>query len=91
MTIQLLSISVLYLVFNFPTMAIWLILNSTTPTDALVNAQLVTFFLTYWVMMLLPVVSLTALPDLRKKIRNLFFRSRNNLDAVTITVKTNGR
>ena len=86
MTIQLLSVSVLYLVFNLPAMSIWLVLTSTMPTDALVHAQLITFFLTYWVMMLLPIVSLTALADLRKRIKNLFCRSRNNPEAMTMSM-----
>ena len=86
MIIQLFSVSLLYLIFNLPAMLIWLRLTWTTPTYAVVQAQLITFFLTYWVMMLLPIVALTSLADLRNKIKNLFRRRRDNQIMVTATM-----
>ena len=61
MIIQLLSISALYLLLNFPIMILSVAHLCGLPADVGVEAQLVTFFLTYWVMMLLPFVVLNSL------------------------------
>ena len=76
MILQLLSISVLYLLLNFPVMVISVARLCGLPADTGVEVQLVTFFLTYWVMFLLPFVCLASLPGLKKQFERM--RCRKN-------------
>ena len=82
MIIQLLSISALYLLLNFPIMLMSVAHLCGLPSDIGVEAQQITFFLTYWVMFLLPFVALCSLPGLRKKIPMLgfFFKTSTKND-----------
>ena len=73
MTIQLLSISALYLLLNFPIMIMSVAHLCGLPADIGVEAQQITFFLTYWVMFLLPFVTLCSIPGLKKKFSKIFF------------------
>ena len=86
MIIQLLSLSVVYLAFNLPIMVIWMARSLGASAEALAPAQLVTFFLTYWVMLLLPIVSLTSLSDLKKKVRQIICPTRRNQVTATFSI-----
>ena len=89
MIVQLLSVSILYLTFSLPIMIMWVARLCGLPVNVGVEEQLVTFFLTYWVMLLLPIVSLTSLPELKKKVRDLLCgKSRNQVDVGSLTRKT---
>jgi hypothetical protein len=68
MIIQLLSISALYLLLNLPIMIMSVARLCGLPSNIGVQAQQITFFLTYWVMFLLPFVALCSSPGLRRKI-----------------------
>ncbi|CAF1201378.1 unnamed protein product [Rotaria sp. Silwood1] len=68
MSIPLLSISALYLIFNFPIMAMVLAHHYGWPADSGVEAQLIAFFLAYWVIFLLPFICLYSLPKLQYKL-----------------------
>ncbi|CAF2506696.1 unnamed protein product [Rotaria sp. Silwood2] len=71
---QLLLISSLYLIINLPGAIMWVgRFCGLVPTAAYVEAQLVGFFITYWAILLLPVVSLVSLPDLKKKVFQLVY------------------
>jgi len=87
MIIQLLSISALYLLLNFPIMIMSVARLCGLPADIGVEAQQITFFLTYWVMFLLPFVALCSLPGLRKKIYMISFLKRQRQRTVTMTMK----
>ena len=67
MIIQLLSISAMYLLLNFPIMLMSVAHLCGLPAEIGVEAQQISFFLTYWVMFFLPFVALASLPGLRKK------------------------
>lgn len=73
MIIQLLSISALYLLLNLPIMILSVARFCGLPSNIGVEAQQIAFFLTYWVMFLLPFVALCSLPGLRKKFRMIGF------------------
>jgi hypothetical protein len=73
MLIQLLSISAVYLLFNFPIMILSVARQCGLPANVGVEEELVAFFLTYWVMFLLPIVSLVSLPKLKKRISKLVY------------------
>jgi len=87
MIIQLLSISALYLLLNFPIMLMSVARLCGLPPDVGVQAQQITFFLTYWVMFLLPFVTLSSLPGLRNKIYMIGFLKRQRQCTVNVTMK----
>lgn len=87
MIIQLLSVSALYLLLNFPIMIISVAHLCGLPPDVGVEEQQISFFLTYWVMFLLPFVTLSSLPGLRKKIREIRFLKRHRQKDLTMTMK----
>jgi hypothetical protein len=74
MIFQLISISVLYLLFNLPIMILLVARQCGLPADVGVEEQLVAFFLTYWVVLLLPMVSLCSLPELKARITRFVYR-----------------
>ncbi|CAF1622648.1 unnamed protein product [Rotaria sp. Silwood1] len=86
MIIQLLSISILYLVLNFPIMIMSVAHLCGLPAYIGVEAQQITFFLTYWVMFLLPFVTLSSLPSLRKKIYTIGFFKRHRQKTLHMTM-----
>jgi len=87
MIIQLLSISALYLLLNFPIMLMSVARLCGLPADIGVEAQQITFFLTYWVMFLLPFVALYSLPGLKKKISTIRFLKRQRQGTMTMRMK----
>jgi len=87
MIIQLLSISALYLLLNFPIMLMSVARLCGFPPDIGVETQQITFFLTYWVMFLLPFVALCSLPGLRKKLYEMGFLKRQRRRTVTMRMK----
>jgi hypothetical protein len=87
MIIQLLSISALYLLLNFPIMIMSVARVCGLPSNIGVEAQQITFFLTYWVMFLLPFVALCSLPGLRKKMYMIGFLKQQHQRDVTMTMK----
>jgi hypothetical protein len=87
MIIQLLSISALYLLLNFPIMIMSVAHLCGLPADIGVEAQQITFFLTYWVMFLLPFVALCSLPGLKKKIYTIGFLKRQRERTMTMKMK----
>jgi hypothetical protein len=87
MIIQLLSISALYLLLNFPIMLMSVAHLCGLPADIGVEVQQITFFLTYWVMFLLPFVALASLPGLRKKIYTIRFLKRQRNKTVSMKMK----
>jgi hypothetical protein len=73
MTIQLLFISVLYLLFNFPrTIALLFILIGLT-TDSLTSFDLDIAFFAFYIVFLFPFVCCGSLPELEKKLKKLLF------------------
>ena len=91
MIIQLLSVSIIYLTFSLPVMIMWVARLCGLPPNVGVEAQLISFFFTYWVVLLIPIVSLTSVPDLKKKIQNLVYgKSINQVDVATVTRITRG-
>ncbi|CAF1349195.1 unnamed protein product [Adineta steineri] len=87
MIIQLLSISALYLLLNFPIMLFSVARFLGLPNHVGVQAQQITFFLTYWVMFLLPFVILSSLPGLRNKLYMIGLLKRQRRSTVTITMR----
>ena len=87
MIFQLVSISVLYLLFNLPIMVLLVARQSGLPADVGVEEELVAFFLTYWVMLLLPIVSLNSLPKLKERITRLF-RSQGQHRGTVVSLRT---
>ena len=87
MIIQLLSISAMYLLLNFPIMLMSVAHLCGLPSNIGVEAQQITFFLTYWVMFLLPFVALTSLPGLRKKMYIIGLLKRPRPSTVTLKMK----
>ncbi|CAF3282514.1 unnamed protein product [Rotaria socialis] len=83
---QLLLISMLYLLFNLPIMIIWVARNCGLLADVGVEEQFVAFFLTYWVMLLLPMVSLFSLPHLKKNLMRLVC-NRKTQQAIVFPLK----
>lgn len=76
--IQVVCIATLYALFNFPIMIIWVARLCGMPRDAGVEVEHYAFFLTYWVMLLLPVVALLSLPRLKRKILKLVFNPKKH-------------
>ena len=70
MILQLLPVSIMYLIFNLPTMVLWVARLSGLPGGVIADAQLINYFLSYWVMLLLPMVSLTSLIDACNSLRD---------------------
>ena len=87
MILQLLSISVLYLLLNFPVMIISVARLCGLPADAGVQVQLVAFFLTYGVMFLLPFVCLASLPRSKKQIGHICCKQKQRQATVVPTQK----
>ncbi|CAF1274143.1 unnamed protein product [Rotaria magnacalcarata] len=87
MIIQLLSISALYLLLNFPIMIFSVARLCGLPSDIGVEVQQITFFLTYWVMFLLPFVALSSLPGLRKKMDRIGFIKHRRQKTFTMAMK----
>lgn len=76
MTIQLLSVTILYQVFNFPWafLQFCYVVKIPIDTDGVVFSTV--YFLPYYLIELFPFVCCGMLPDLNKKIRKLFFIQR---------------
>jgi hypothetical protein len=74
MIFQFVFLAALYVTFNLPIMILLIARQCGLPADVGVQEQLVAFFLTYWVMLLLPFVSLISLPELKKKLMKLVHR-----------------
>lgn len=82
MITQLLFISTLYVVFNLPIMVMSLARLCGLPPDIGLEEQLIFFFLTYWVMLLLPMASLISLPNFKKVLIMLWDRHRGRQTTV---------
>jgi hypothetical protein len=72
MTIQLLSISFLYLVFPLPFTLVDFMLVCGFPLDNLVNFRQYTLFLNYFMMLFFPFICILSLSELRTKFINIF-------------------
>ena len=68
MTIQLLSISFLYLVLLFPFTLVDFMLVCGFPVEQIVNFRLYAMFLHYFMMLFLPFICVLSLPELRAKL-----------------------
>ncbi len=88
MIFQLVSISVLYILFNLPIMILHVARRFGLPADVGVQEELVAFFLTYWVMLLLPMVSLISLPGLKNRIIKLIHR-HEQYQAIVAPIRRN--
>lgn len=82
MIIQLVSISILYLCFNLPVMSFMVANRLGLPADVAVQEQLTFFFLTYWVLLLLPIISLMSLPGWTREIKILIRRYKQHRGVV---------
>ena len=72
MIIQMLSISALYLVLNLP-IAIRLAAHACgMPANIGADAQLYTYFIAYWIPLLLPFVCLASMPELWKILKTAY-------------------
>jgi hypothetical protein len=76
MTIQLLSITVLYQLFNFPWAFVQLCSKINVPVDGDGKGYSVAYFLPYYLVGFFPFVCCGTLPDLRKKLKKLLFCQR---------------
>ncbi|UJR14194.1 hypothetical protein I4U23_001187 [Adineta vaga] len=75
MTIQVVSVSFLYLLICFPTMIITLCKFFGISTFIGDEILKYTYFFTYFIGFLLPYVCLATLPELRLKLKNIFIYS----------------
>jgi hypothetical protein len=73
MTIQLLSISILYLVFNFPRTILLIIDLCGVNSYSVVNALVYTAYFAIYTLFLYPFVCCGSLPDIGTKLKKLFF------------------
>ncbi|CAF1249071.1 unnamed protein product [Adineta ricciae] len=72
MTIQMLSISSIFIFFNLPITTMAIAHLAGLPYDVGAEIQLYFFFLSYWLIFLLPFVSLNSLTNLKQKIKRSF-------------------
>ena len=72
MTVQLLSITSLFLIFYVPSMFMVLAQLCNISLDVTVDFQLMVVFFSYYSIFLLPIVCAGTLPDLKNKIKNKF-------------------
>lgn len=87
MILQLLPVSIMHLIFNLPSMILWVARLCGVPGTVIADAQLINYFLSYWVMLLLPIVSITTLGDAYHAICDVFRRRKNN-QITAITART---
>ncbi|CAF1129605.1 unnamed protein product [Rotaria sp. Silwood1] len=71
MAIQMLSITVLYLVFNIPMLVITIARLCGLPDSVSAVPQQIALFLTYFVPLLLPFVCFSTLPELRREMKTI--------------------
>ncbi|CAF0745914.1 unnamed protein product [Adineta steineri] len=71
MIVQLLSISALFLFFNFPMTCIVLAQVCGLPDDSLGQLPFYTYYLYHFVSLLMPFVCLTSFPEIQKKIKQM--------------------
>jgi hypothetical protein len=76
MTLQLVSITSVFIIFNLPINLMYIARMLGLPADVGVDLQLNFFFITYWLLFLLPFVCLNSLPSLQEKVRRMFGLSR---------------
>lgn len=86
MTIQLLSIVSLYLVINLPVPVLISAHLLGLPPDVGVQAQLYSYFLCYFIPLLLPYVTLGSSSEMRKKATTIFVRLGVRRQQLTTTV-----
>ncbi|CAF0786545.1 unnamed protein product [Adineta ricciae] len=79
MTIQLLTISFLYLIFNFPRTIMQICVYSGLQTELLINIYFNSIFLAVYVIFFFPFVCCGAMPELNKKLRKIFLCHRKKL------------
>ena len=94
MAVQLLPISVIYIVLLWPIMILYALYSAGLPKDIASDYYSVGVFTNYWVIMFTPLVSAVSLPELRSKCRNiiLFWRKRRVVgpDVLPITARRAG-
>jgi hypothetical protein len=71
MTIQLLSISIVYIIFLFPYALITICQLCGLSTDAVVQVLSVMTFFTYYALFLVPIACISLLPELRNKLMKI--------------------
>lgn len=86
MTIQLLSISSIFLVFNLPLNIAAIIQLCGLPFELGAILMPYFFFLTYWVMFLVPFVCLTSLPKLAERLKRFLTLSHRRQATVGVAV-----
>ncbi|CAF4090622.1 unnamed protein product [Rotaria sp. Silwood2] len=78
LTVQLLSITSIFIIVNLPIAVMSVIYLLYLPVDIDVNVMLYCDFVGYWVILFLPFVCLHSLPDMKKRIKNTFYISRRH-------------
>ena len=97
MTIQLLSVSFLYLMFYLPFTLIQIIILCGFRNEIIIDASPYTVFFSYFTMLLFPFVCALSLPELRKKFFNLLPVQRRarrvgpEIRAMTVPINTTTR
>ncbi|UJR17620.1 hypothetical protein I4U23_004516 [Adineta vaga] len=71
MAIQLLSISAIYLIIVFPSMILYTLYTAGVRDSSYYDFFDISYYLSYFTTLLTPFVSIFALPELRKKLRNI--------------------
>jgi hypothetical protein len=89
MTIQLLSISFLYLVFNFPRTILLIIDLCGVNSYSVVNALVYTAYFAIYTLFLYPFVCCASLPDIGTKLKKLFFCRKQKRAIVPQTLRMN--
>jgi hypothetical protein len=92
MTIQLLSISFLYLVFLFPFTLVDFMLVCGFPLDNIVNFRQYALYLHFFMTLFVPFICILSLPELRKKFTNMLHlhRQARRVGIQTLTIKPRG-
>ncbi|CAF0931085.1 unnamed protein product [Rotaria sordida] len=91
MTIQLLSISFLYLIFSFPNTIMILMYLCGLPYHIGYNVKIYAEFISYLVTLFFPFVCIVSLPELRKKIKRILLLRPTAISVYpeTFTIKYN--
>ena len=90
MTIQLLSISFLYLILLFSFTLVDFLIVCGVATENLVNFREYALYLHFFMMLLLPFICVLSLPELRTKFFNILHLHRQirRIDPIPLTNKT---
>ncbi len=83
MTIQLLSISFLYLIILLPYAIVYIVRLSGLTSSLVIDFRTYTAYLSYFIVLLFPFVCAFSLPGLQKKMKNLFQLRRQTIRGVS--------